>query len=329
MKKQLLVTLSILLVTSGMWAQQDATLNFRPFANMYSNPADLINKRAWHATVYYRNSLVGFERGPESYYFGMGGPIGLDKATSNVTRRHAYTRRKEARYGLGGYIIRDTHGHTGYQSYMLNYAQRFNITRDHSFSIGVGAGLFHYFILSEQLRVKEDNDPTLHKYIRENDNFRMGDVNLGVIVSSPSVQLGVACRHLISNSVKLGDTPEYANLQETWLGFVRTRFFVKDNVEMVPSIDVTYTQGIPFDLKVNAPVVFYRMFMAGMALSWQKSFSVETGIYGGGWFFGYAFTLNTSQLVTFSDLTHQVAIRYVLPFTRNAQDNFSATDALF
>lgn len=329
MNKQLLVSLSILLFHSVMWAQQDATLNFKPFAGMYNNPADLVNKRVWHGTVYYRNSLVGFERGPQSYYFGMGGPIGLDKPTSNVTRRHAYTRRKEAGYGLGGYIIRDTHGHAGYQSYMINYAQRFNITRNHSFSIGLGAGMFHYFILSDELRVKEANDPTLQKYITENDNFRMGDVNLGLIVSSQNVRLGIACRHLISNRVRLGSTPDYAELQETWLAFVKTQYFVKDNVEMVPSIDITYTEGVPIDLKINAPFVFYRMFLTGLAWSWQKSIAVETGIYGGGWFFGYAFTLNTSQLVNFSDLTHQVAIRYVLPLTHNATENFSITDALF
>ncbi|MFO8053625.1 MAG: type IX secretion system membrane protein PorP/SprF, partial [Bacteroidales bacterium] len=153
-KKHILSIIFFSAVT-GAVAQQDAMLSFRPFADMYNNPADLVYCRVWHATSQYRNSLHGFADGPKTYFFSFGGPIGIDKPTSSVTSRHAYTRRKEAQYGLGGYVIKDTYGHFGYTSYMLNYAQRFKLSRDYSFSIGLGAGLFDYFIESNKLNVKE------------------------------------------------------------------------------------------------------------------------------------------------------------------------------
>ncbi|MFO8055257.1 MAG: type IX secretion system membrane protein PorP/SprF, partial [Bacteroidales bacterium] len=177
--------------------------------------------------------------------------------------------------------------------------------------------------------VKEINDPTFNQYVRANDNFLMGDINLGIIIAGQNFHLGFSSRHLIQDRVKLGNTPDFAKLHETYTGFARAKFFVKDNVEMVPSIDGIYTRGIPFHVKINAPFVFHEMFLAGLAFSPLKSFSVETGVYSSGLFFGYAFTLNTSELVSFSDLTHELAIRYVLPITNNAQYKFSITDALF
>lgn len=327
--KKTLYTLLLLLPAIIVVGQQDTKLDFRPFAEMYNNPASLVNTRMWRGTVNYRNSLPGFENGPESYYFGLGGPLGLHSSTSNITYRHAYTRRKVAKYGLGAYVIKDTYGHFGYNSYIINYAQRFKLSQDYSFALGLGAGIYNYFIRTNQLKVKYNNDPTYYQYLNGQDRFLIGDLNLGFIFSGRNFQFGFATRHLMNNKVKLGNTPEYAELNETFTAFTRATFKLDPNVIMIPSVEGMYTKGIPYDLKISAPFVFREMFMAGLGFSFNKSFAVETGIYKGGVLFGYSFTINTSELSSFSDLSHQLGISYVLPVTPKAQDKFSLADALY
>ena len=329
MFKKLIYTLLLLLPVIGVFGQQDSRLNLRPFTDMYDNPATLVNTRQWQSTVNYRNSLPGFEDGPETFYFGIGGPVGMYSSSSSVTYRHAYTRKKVAQHALGAYVIKDQAGHTGYNSYMLNYAQRFNITRNYSFSLGIGFGLYDYQVYSNKLRVKYNNDPTYKKYLNEHDQFLLGDLNLGIVVSGKKFRAGFATRHLMNNKAKFGNTPDYASLNETYTGFAKAKFDIKDNVVMVPGINGVYTEGLPFELKVSAPFVFYEMFMTGLAFSANRSLSVETGIYKSGVFIGYSFTVNTSELQSFSDLAHQVAISYVLPFTPDAREKFTIGEALF
>ncbi|MCF8218457.1 MAG: PorP/SprF family type IX secretion system membrane protein [Bacteroidales bacterium] len=330
MSKKLIYTFIFFL--SGIimaFGQQDSRLNFRPFADMYENPAALVNKRQWQGIVNYRNSMPGFQDGAQTFYFGIGGPVGMYKSNSNVTYRHAYTRKKIARHALGAYVVQDNFGHIGYNSYIVNYAQRFPISGSYSFSLGVGFGLYDYQVYSDKLRVKYSNDPTYYQYLNEHDQFLLGDLNLGIEFSGPNFRLGFATKHLANNKVKFRDTPDYASLNETYTGFAKATFDVKDNIVMVPGINGVYTQGIPYDLKISAPFVFHEMFMAGIGYSLNKSVSVETGLYKGGLFIGYSFTINTSELHSFSDLAHQVAVGYVLPFTPDARDKFSIGEALF
>lgn len=328
-KIKLLFTLLSLILVLFVSGQQDSKLDFRPFSDMYDNPASLVNTRMWRANINYRNSLPGFEDGPESYYFGLGGPIGLNKSVSNITYRHAYTRRKVARYGLGAYVIKDTYGHFGYNSYIINYAQRFKLSSDYSFALGLGTGIYNYFIRTNHLNVKYKNDPTYYQYLNGQDRFLLGDLNLGFIFTGRNFQFGFATRHVMNNNVKIGNTPEYAELNETYTAFTKATFRIDPNVIMIPSVEGRYTEGIPYDLKISAPFVFHEMFMAGLGVSMNKSFAVETGVYKRGIFFGYSFTLNTSELSSFSDLSHQLGISYILPVTPKAQEKFSIADALF
>ncbi|MFO8086870.1 MAG: PorP/SprF family type IX secretion system membrane protein [Bacteroidales bacterium] len=330
MTKKLIYTFIFFL--SGIimaFAQQDSRLNFRPFSDMYDNPATLVNKRQWQGTANYRNSMPGFQDGPQTFYFGISGPVGMYKSNSNVTYRHAYTRKKVARHAIGAYVVQDNFGHIGYNSYILNYAQRFPVSNDYSFSLGIGFGLYDYQIYSNKLRVKYSNDPTYYKYLNEHDQFLLGDLNMGIEISGRNFRLGFATRHLANNKVKLGDTPEYASLNETYTGFVKASFEVEENIAMVPGINGVYTHGIPYDVKISAPFVLYEMFMTGIGYSLNKSVSVETGLYMNGLFVGYSFTINTSDLYNYSDLAHQIAVSYVLPFTPDAQDDFSIKEALF
>lgn len=310
--------------------QQDALLDFESFGDIYNNPAHIINSDVWLATVNYNNMLPGFEDGPKSYYLSFGGPMSNRKMDPSLRYMQGIRNKsREPKYGLGGYILSDSYGYYSYNSFMLNYAQRFKLGNAEYLSFGVGIGIYNSHIDEDKLRVEVEADPAYLDRLNFDGRFTMGDVNFGAIFHSEYLQLGFAARHLLNNKLKLGETPDFAQLNETFTFFGKGRVMIADDVEMIPSVMGSFTKSLPWDVKISAPFVIQEMFLAGLAWTPTRSIAVETGLYYKNVFFGYSFGINTSKISTISNLGHQIGIRYVLPIWSQHSTSYTINKDLF
>lgn len=312
MIKKLILISTLLLAISGVNAQQDALLSFLNFADAYNNPAHMVNSRFWTASLDYKNSLAGFNDAPQSYYFSFGGPLGMKEYTSSF-RSSQVRRDKDPQYAIGGYILQNSHGFYSYGSYMINYAQKFKFSRNQALSFGLGLGIYSYSIDPDKLRVENENDPSYADHLQAANRLTMGDVNFSTLFATEKYQVGIAVRHLLGDMLKLGDTPDYAKLEESVNFFAKTRLDVYPGIECIPHVMSTYTKGVPLDVKLSAPFVIEEKFLAGLGYSYGKEISIEAGVYYKNVLFGYSFSIHTSKISSFARTAHEIGISYVVP----------------
>ncbi len=331
MLKRLIITAIIFTAfLVPVFGQQDALINFESFGDMYNNPANIMNEDVWKATISYNNSLQGFEDGPETAYLSFGGPgINRDMMPSLRYNKGIKRHKNYSKYGFGGYVLRDSYGYYNYNSFILNYAQKFKLSRSEFLSFGIGIGIYNSQIDADKLRVSIQEDPAYTSQLEYDGRFTMGDVNFGASYASNYVQAGIAVRHLLDNKLKLGATPGYAKLSKTFVFTAKGKVDIGQGFMLVPGFQGNYAVGVPLDIKISVPAVFEDMFMAGLAYTPTKSVSIEAGAYFNNIIFGYSFAVNTSRISDISNVGHQIGIRYILPIWSREYRNYSLTKDLF
>lgn len=326
-KKIILISI-ILVFVKTTYGQQDALLNFGSFADMYNNPAHIINNDVWSASLNYKNSLPGVQDGPLSYYLDFGGPLGnqTNEPSINLNNNNNSSKQK---YGLGAYILKDSYGYFGYNSFMINYAQKFMLTNNKSLSFGIGTGIFNYAIDRNKLRVSVDEDEAFNKYLNYDGNYNLGDVNFGIIYHSSKIEIAVSSRHILKNVFKIGDTPEFAELNMSYNASFKYRYEINRDLEIIPNIKANYIESVPLDLKLSIPFVYQEFLMAGLSYTYKKNTSLDVGIFYEKVLFAYSFSLNTSKLSLISNTSHNIGVRYILPIWSSASNFYSINKDLF
>lgn len=312
------------------YAQQDALLDFQSFGDIYNNPAHIVHSDVWLTTVGYHNALPGYQDGPQSYYLTMGGPIQQNPKVPGL--RHYYRTgagNHEPRYGLGAYILSDACGYYRYNSAMLNYAQKFKLSKKDELSFGIALGIYSAYLDKNKMRLENNGDPAYMERLSYDGRFTMGDLNFGIIYASDLLQAGFSVKHMLGDMVKLGNTPDFAQLNEHFTFFGKTKIYLHEELDVIPGLMGTYTEALPLNVKLSVPFVYQEKVMGGIAWTPQKTVSLEVGFLYKQLVFGYSFAINTSRLSMISGAGHQIGLRYVLPFWSYRARDYTLNQDLF
>ena len=291
---------SLLAVFSiSLSAQQLPLYSQYMFNTLEINPAYAGFKPAMQFTSIFRKQFNGIRDAPQTALMSFDMPIG------------------ETKLGVGVRLVDDkisvsqTLGAQGSLSY--------HIEGDESrISFGLQFGAMNYKANLTNLNITNPGDPVFSQDV----NTLVGNVGTGIFYNTDKYYVGVSVpnivrTHLRETAVELA---EY-EVRQALHFYVNAGMLIdlNDNFILKPSFLVRGVKGIPINYDINANVFFREMFSVGLS---YRSKSAVVGLMDVRVIpqlrLGYAYDYNVGRLNAFAKGTHEIILRYHIPFDRDA-----------
>ena len=284
---------------SRLQAQQLPLYSQYMFNTLEINPAYAGFKEAMQFTSIFRKQFNGIKDAPQTALMSFDMPIG------------------ETKLGVGVRLVDDkisvsqTLGAQGSLSY--------HIEGDESrISFGLQFGAMNYKANLTDLNITNPGDPIFS----QNVNTLVGNVGTGIFYNTDKYYVGVSVpnivrTHLRETAVELA---EY-EVRQALHFYVNAGMLIdlNDNFILKPSFLVRGVKGIPINYDINANVFFREMFSVGLS---YRSKSAVVGLMDVRVIpqlrLGYAYDYNVGRLNAFAKGTHEIILRYHIPFDKDA-----------
>lgn len=297
---KILYTLLFLSFVTLTFAQQEAHFTQFMYNQQIINPAYVGSRGAPSFSALYRNQWIGFEGSPTVTLLSFNMPIVGDRAG----------------FGLSAFNQRTGVANTWYST--MAYSYDLKVTQEVSVRIGI-QGSMKYIgtdFSSDDVRIMSQDDPSVAE--ARNVNQYKGNVGLGAYMTyGDKLYLGLSVPYVYSNNISFNEeTNKPAIEQPHYYAMVGGMIPVSEKVELKPAVLMKYTQNAPFDLDINAALVFDRTLSAGLTyryggmgsgesvdllIFYQLSTQLGLGV-------GYDFTL--TDISDYSSGTFEIMVRY-------------------
>ena len=304
MKEKLLLVLSglILLGSSWAYAQQTAQFSQYMFNTLYYNPAYAGVEGVTTLTALYRNQWAGNE--PTT------GDLPGDINTQVVSLN---TPILGLRSGFGLHVVNDKLGALTNQEAQLSFAYHLGVG-DGKLSLGLRAGAFSQTIDFDEYRWVDPNDP---KRKAGRDSQVRPDFGAGLYYRARQYYAGISFRHLIDSQFSFGidtlNNPLVSVMTVTG-GFDYEPTY---KLRLTPSFLVQSDLNT-FSFDVGVLATYDDTMWAGLSYRQQDA---VIGMIGYSFFkekslkVGYAFDYTVVAPEAKATSSHEIMLRYSLPFT--------------
>ncbi len=273
----------------GAAAQSDVQYTHFTFSKLSYNPGYTGAKGAFDALALYRNQWSGIDGAPRTIYV------------------NAHTPFAGKRNGLGIGITSDEIGKVNTNAVDLSYAYRIKLGDGNTLSLGVSGRL-------EQLRIKWSESTTIDPddpEVQQGDetdfaaNFGSGAYFLG-----KKYYFGLSVPRLLKNGLYQDRSGKTDNRRTAYImgGFSTV---LSRNVELVPSILVSYNPAAPVDVDLNANFIFMKTFWLGGSYRLGDSFDALAGMeFGNGMRLGFGLDFTQSELNQVTNGSWEIMLGY-------------------
>ena len=280
-------------------AQQLPLYSQYMFNTLEINPAYAGFKPAMQFTSIFRKQFNGIRDAPQTALMSFDMPIG------------------ETKLGVGVRLVDDkisvsqTLGAQGSLSY--------HIEGDESrISFGLQFGAMNYKANLTNLNITNPGDPVFSQDV----NTLVGNVGTGIFYNTDKYYVGVSVPNIIRTHLRetAVELAEY-EVRQALHFYVNAGMLIdlNDNFILKPSFLVRGVKGIPINYDINANVFFREMFSVGLS---YRSKSAVVGLMDVRVIpqlrLGYAYDYNVGRLNAFAKGTHEIILRYHIPFDRDA-----------
>ena len=280
-------------------AQQLPLYSQYMFNTLEINPAYAGFKPAMLFTSIFRKQFNGIRDAPQTALMSFDMPIG------------------ETKLGVGVRLVDDkisvsqTLGAQGSLSY--------HIEGDESrISFGLQFGAMNYKANLTNLNITNPGDPVFSQDV----NTLVGNVGTGIFYNTNKYYVGVSVPNIIRTHLRetAVELAEY-EVRQALHFYVNAGMLIdlNDNFILKPSFLVRGVKGIPINYDINANVFFREMFSVGLS---YRSKSAVVGLMDVRVIpqlrLGYAYDYNVGRLNAFAKGTHEIILRYHIPFDRDA-----------
>lgn len=300
-----IIACSILLLSFGMKAQQDAHYSFYMFNGLYLNPAYAGSKDAISTMALYRHQWATIPGAPRSGSFSIHSPL------------------KNNKLALGLIYTFDRVGSSQSNGLQLSYAYRIPVgkKKQHKICIGLQAGVTNYQNKLADLNVSQPGvvDPVFG----ENKNLWLPNFGLGLYFYGPKYFIGASIPHLLNLSLNesakyAGDDATYARLYRHYLLTAGYVFDLGKKVKFRPSFLMKYVKNAPLDFDITAAFMFVDRVWLGVSHRVGDSYVFMGDFYVTPQFhLGYAYDLTVSDLNKYTGGTHEVMLGYDFWFEKS------------
>lgn len=241
--------LVLLFFVTLSYAQQENQFTQFMYNQLYLNPAYAGARGIPYFTALYRNQWIGFEGSPESKLLSFNAPLFGD------------------RVGFGLTISNHTIGIENKWDASMAYSYHIPINDDSAVRFGLqGSVRYHGIDFSDpSVVIREDGDESII-YDQELTQYD-GNFGIGLYANIKHTFFGISIPHFFPSELGINpnNVPEIARVFPHLYVMAGTRVPINRNIQFKPSILAKYVKNAPFDLDVNASLIFNEIFTAGIS----------------------------------------------------------------
>jgi len=294
MKKITLFAL-LALIFGSVAAQQDPMYSQYMFNQLVINPAYAGNKKFVSTSLLYRHQWAGFAGAPKTAVASIHGPWHGKKV------------------GLGLTIMNDHIGVTNRFEIKGDYAYHIPLTEDLKLSLGLSAGLSHYYAKNDELIYWDENDAEFNGTTQSN---LLPNFGAGAFLYTKKFYIGLSVPELLSYdksrvmSLEAGDAVVNRQVRHYFAtaGYV---FVVNEDLAIRPSTLVKYSANTPVQADFNVNLLIKNVLWLGGSYRTNDAmvaiaeFQINKKLR-----IGYSYDFTMSEMNNYSNGTHEVMIGY-------------------
>ena len=283
---------------SFIQAQQLPLYSQYMFNTLEINPAYAGFKQSMQFTSIFRKQFNGIKDAPQTAMISGDMPIG------------------DTKLGIGLKIVDDRISIT--QNFGAQGSMSYRIEGENSnLSFGLQMGTMNYKTDFSKLNVTNPGDPTFAQDL----NALTANFGTGIFYNTDRFYAGLSAPNLVRTHLRKVDVAlsEYEVKQNAHL-YLNAGYLIdlNDNFILKPSFLVRGVKGLPINYDINANVFFRELMSAGVS---YRSHSALVGLLDFRLVptlrLGYAYDYNLGRLNNFAKGTHEIILRYHIPFDRD------------
>jgi type IX secretion system PorP/SprF family membrane protein len=325
MKRSLFVLILLISGIKVASAQQKPQYTQYVFNNFLLNPALSGIENYTDVKAGYRSQWTGLQGAPVTSYLTVNAPLGsefingdaseMPTAGGEYPASRLYTQNYEAaapHHGIGFTLVTDKAGPITSTNIDATYAYHIGLTSTLNLALGVAAGAARTSLNTSILTTTTPDDPAIDD---ASGGIWSPDLGVGIWAYSSNYYFGASVQQLLPE--KLYSDSKNTVYQSTTVPHLfftaGYKFFLSDDLTLMPSIMVKEINPVPITFDVNAKISFRDVFWVGGSYRKDDSFGVLAGFNISSTInVGYSYDITTSALNTVSNGTHEIVLGILL-----------------
>lgn len=277
------------------------------------------------AKIATRQQWVGLENAPKTNYFTIHMPIGNTDDWGGATSsgmvgdnplgksyKSDYMA-SDPHHGIGLTVVADQTGPLSNTTVNFTYAYHLGLAPRLNLAVGVGLGASRLSLNTADIKLEDPNDAAIAN--KGTSSTIKPDVNFGIWLYSAEYFFGASIQQLLPQTIDFsgGSNPNAGKTVPH--AFITTgyRFWLNDDITVIPSIMVKYVKPTPTGIDFNAKIAFRNKVWIGGNYRTSDAFSAMLGFNLGSLLnVGYAYDFTTSDLNTVSRGSHEIVLGFTL-----------------
>jgi type IX secretion system PorP/SprF family membrane protein len=309
-------------------AQQQPQYTQYIINNYILNPALTGIENYTDVKVSHRHQWVGLQDAPVTTYLTLHKPLGkqddrttatsFDMPGENPRGRNFWQDYEAAKphHGIGMKIINDRTGPLNRFAGYISYAYHIGISARTSIAAGFEAGVQDIFLNRSKLDFGTANPVDPAVYNSGEINSLKPDFGAGIWVYSADYFIGVSAQQIIPQKIYFSDNTvkqQQSKLVPHLFATAGYRFFIDDDISMIPSVMLKYVQPAPASIDINAKFQYRDLLWAGAGYRVKDGFNAMLGVNVSNAFnVSYAYDYTTSALNTITKGTHEIVLGFLI-----------------
>ncbi|UPZ17871.1 type IX secretion system membrane protein PorP/SprF [Flavobacterium humidisoli] len=280
-----------LLISLSAWSQQESQYTQYMYNTLSFNPAYAGSRDCLSIFGLHRNQWVGLEGAPVTNNFSVHSPVG-DKV------------------GLGLSVLNDKIGPMDENSISVDFSYTFDLDNFYNVAFGLRGTADFLNVDFNRLNIYNPDDSQLQNNI---DNQFSPNVGVGVYAYSDNSYAGFSIPNILETS-HYARNSNSAIKSKMHLNFIAGYVFsLNDDFKFKPATLVRAVIGAPIQVNISANFLYRNILTLGAGYRWNSSFSAMAGFQiTDGFFAGYAYDAETSQLSYYNAGSHEFFLRFEL-----------------
>ena len=293
--------------------------------NYIINPALAGIENYTDVKVSHRHQWVGILDAPVTTYITISSPINKKDWRTNATsfnvpgenpRGKAYWEEYSAakpHSGWGLTMVNDQTGALNRFSLYGTYAYHLGLTEKTSLAAGFSGGITNNTLNASKLIFDNPVDPAVagSGYL----NKLIPDAIIGLWLYSANYFAGLSVHQILPQKLSFSSDTLKANNKAFPYFFINAgyKFFLNDDISIIPSAVVRYCSALPTVLDVNVKAQYRDLLWVGSSYRLKDGFAGMLGVNVSNAFnISYAYDYTISRLQTFTKGTHEIVLGFLI-----------------
>ena len=207
--------------------------------------------------------------------------------------------------GVGGYIYSDMFGpisRTGIQGAFAYHLPLDGMNSKLAFGISMSA--YQFRLAENKLSLINDNDPAISYGV---ESKFLPDATFGMHIYNTQYFVGVSATQLFQFKVDVGNTDQNKMVRH-YYALAGYKFNAGKEFEIEPSLMFKATEVSPMQLDVNLKAYYLKNYWLGVSYRTNDAMVAMLGIKVNQYYIGYAFDYTMSNIMDYSNGSHEILI---------------------